>query len=70
MSKLVPPHGADSLEPLLLSEAERTDEAGRARRLTRLPPASREVSDLFMLGMGAYMPLEVSWRTRTAGASK
>ncbi len=58
MSKLVPPHGADSLKPLLLPEAERADEAERARRLKQLPVSSREVSDLFMLGMGAYTPLD------------
>lgn len=67
MSKLVPPHGADSLKPLLLPETERGEEADRARRLTRVPLSSREVSDLFMLGMGAYTPLdgfmgEADWR--------
>ncbi len=58
MSRLVPPHGADSLKPLLLPEAERADEAERARRLKQVPLSSREVSDLFMLGMGAYTPLD------------
>jgi len=67
MSKLVPPHGADSLKPLLLPEAERGEEAARARRLKQVPLSSREVSDLFMLGMGAYTPLdgfmgEADWR--------
>jgi len=67
MSKLVPPHGADSLKPLLLPEAERGEEADRARRLKQVPLSSREVSDLFMLGMGAYTPLdgfmgEADWR--------
>ena len=58
MTNLVPPHGADSLKPLLLPEAERAEEAKRAATLKRLPLSSREVSDLFMLGMGAYTPLE------------
>ena len=67
MSKLVPPHGAESLKPLLLPEAERGEEAERARRLKQVPLSSREVSDLFMLGMGAYTPLEgfmgeANWR--------
>lgn len=70
MSKLVPPHGADSLKPLLLPETERGEEADRARRLTQVPLSSREVSDLFMLGMGAYTPLdgfmgEADWRSCT-----
>jgi len=67
MSKLVSPHGADSLKPLLLSEAERANEAERAKRLKKVPLSSREVSDLLMLGMGAYTPLdgfmgEADWR--------
>ncbi len=58
MSQLVPPHGADSLKPLLVPEAERSEEVERARRLKQVPLSSREVSDLFMLGMGAYTPLD------------
>lgn len=67
MSNLVPPHGADLLKPLLLPEAERAEEAHRASRLKQVPLSSREVSDLLMLGMGAYTPLdgfmgEADWR--------
>jgi sulfate adenylyltransferase len=67
MSKLVPPHGADILKPLLLPEAGRAAEAERAAQLKQVPLSSREVSDLFMLGMGAYTPLdgfmgEADWR--------
>ena len=67
MSNLVPPHGADLLKPLLLPEAERVEEAHRASRLKQVPLSSREVSDLLMLGMGAYTPLdgfmgEADWR--------
>ena len=58
MSKLVPPHGSASLEPLLLPEVERADALARARELRQVPMSSREVSDLLMLGMGAYTPLE------------
>ena len=58
MSNLVPPHGADSLKPLLLPETERAEELQRAEGLKQVPLSSREVSDLFMLGMGAYTPLE------------
>ena len=57
MPKLVPPHGADSLRPLLLAEAERAGALKRAEGLKPIPLSSREVSDLFMLGMGAYTPL-------------
>lgn len=67
MSKLVPPHGADTLKPLLLPESERAAEIKRAETLKQVPLSSREVSDLFMLGMGAYTPLdgfmgEQDWR--------
>ena len=58
MSNLVPPHGAGSLKPLLLPEAERAEGLQRAGRLKQVPLSSREVSDLFMLGMGAYTPLD------------
>lgn len=67
MSSLISPHGADSLKPLLLSDPERTKERVRANKLKQVPLTSREVSDLFMLGMGAYTPLkgfmsEEDWR--------
>jgi sulfate adenylyltransferase len=57
MSKLVPPHGGGSLRPLLASAEERADALRRAKRLKKVSLSSREVSDLFMLGMGAYTPL-------------
>jgi sulfate adenylyltransferase len=58
MLNLVPPHGSESLKPLLLAKTERADEARRAAHLKQVPLSSREVSDLLMLGMGAYTPLE------------
>ena len=58
MSNLVPPHGAKSLKPLLLPETERAEEKKRATQLKAVPLSSREGSDLFMLAMGAYTPLE------------
>ena len=57
MPNLVPPHGSSVLVPLLLPEAERAGEARRAAAMKKVPLTSREVSDLFMLGMGAYTPL-------------
>jgi sulfate adenylyltransferase len=67
MTKLVPPHGGDDLKPLLAPEPARAEETERAATLPRIPLTSREVSDLFMLGMGAYTPLdgfmgEADWR--------
>jgi sulfate adenylyltransferase len=67
MAKLVPPHGSDELMPLLLSGSAQADALGGAETLKRVPLTSREVSDLFMFGMGAYTPLdgfmgEADWR--------
>ena len=70
MSKLIAPHGNATLKPLLLPEAERGAELKRARTLKRAPMSSREESDLLMLAMGAYTPLdgfmdEADWRGAT-----
>ena len=67
MSNLVPPHGGGPLRPLLLPENKRSATLKRAETLPRLRLSSREVSDLLMLGMGAYTPLagfmgEADWR--------
>lgn len=67
MPNLVPPHGGGPLKPLLVSEAERGPALACAETLTRVTLSSRELSDLFMLGMGAYTPLdgfmgEADWR--------
>ncbi len=67
MSKLVPPHGGGTLKPLLAPEAERATELKRAATLKKVPMSSRETSDLVMLAMGAYTPLdgfmgEADWR--------
>ncbi len=67
MSTLVPPHGGGQLKPLLVPEEARAGELARAETLGKVPLSSREVSDLFMLGMGAYTPLdgfmdEEDWR--------
>ena len=58
MSKLVAPHGGGSLKPLLLPEIERAEERRRAARLKPVPMTSRETSDVIMLAMGAYTPLD------------
>ena len=57
MLALIPPHGGGALKPLLLPGEERDEALKRACTLKTLPLSSREVSDLFMLAMGAYTPL-------------
>ncbi|MEC9367172.1 MAG: sulfate adenylyltransferase [Pseudomonadota bacterium] len=58
MSQLVPPHGSPTVKPLLLPETERAAERNRAEKLRKLPLDSKAVSDVFMLAMGAYTPLD------------
>jgi sulfate adenylyltransferase len=57
MPQLVPPHGSKKIKPLLLPEDERADRK-RAKKLRRIPLDSRAISDVFMLAMGAYTPLD------------
>ena len=58
MAKLIQPHGATELKPLLLEGAERDGELNRANALPQVRMTSRETSDLIMLGIGAFTPLE------------
>jgi sulfate adenylyltransferase len=58
MSQLVPPHGDEGLKPLLLPEAERDGELKRIEGLKKVPMTSRETSDLIMMGIGAFTPLD------------
>jgi sulfate adenylyltransferase len=58
MAQLVPPHYSQELKPLLLLETERPEERKRAEKLQKIPLDSRTVSDVFMLAMGAYTPLD------------
>ncbi|HUX09740.1 MAG TPA: sulfate adenylyltransferase [Terriglobia bacterium] len=58
MSKLVPPHGSPELKPLLLSQAQKKEEAKRAQGLKKVPLTSRETGDLIMMGIGAFTPLD------------
>ena len=58
MSKLVEPHGSPVLKPLLLEGPEREEELKRAAALKRVPMTSRETSDLIMMGIGAFTPLD------------
>src|SRR5579862_2247799 len=58
MSKLVLPHGSNELLPLLLEGLAREEESKKAIGLKRVPMTTRETSDLIMLGIGAFTPLE------------
>ena len=58
MSKLVEPHGGNGLNALLAPQVERDEELARAAGLKKVPMTSREASDLMMLAMGAYTPLQ------------
>jgi len=58
MSKLVPPHGSPVLKPLLLEGEARQEELKKAERLKKVPMTSRETSDLIMMGIGAFTPLD------------
>ncbi len=57
MPQLVPPHGSETVKPLIVPEAERAEERKRAATLRKIPFDSRAVSDVLMLAMGAYTPL-------------
>jgi sulfate adenylyltransferase len=58
MSKLVKPHGGGELRPLLLEGSELASELKKAEGLPKVEMTSRETSDLIMMGIGAYTPLE------------
>ena len=58
MAKLVPPHGSDTVRSLMVPQQEMDTKMAKAKTLPQVPLTSREVSDVFMLGMGAYTPLE------------
>lgn len=66
---LVDPHGKQKrLRPLLQEGAALEAAEQRARTLRRLPITSRETSDVIMLGIGAFTPLEgfmgqADWRS-------
>ncbi|MFC2172225.1 sulfate adenylyltransferase [Acidobacteriota bacterium] len=58
MSILVPPHGAKELKPLLLKGAELEAEKARAQELPKFEMTTRETSDLVMMAIGAFTPLD------------
>ena len=56
--RLVPPHGAGKLKPLLALSAVLAEELRRASSLPRVAVSSREKGDLIMLGIGGFTPLD------------
>lgn len=56
-AKLVAPHGG-KLKPLLLQGEELSEEKSRAHALPQVRLTSRETSDLIMLAVGAFSPLD------------
>ncbi|UCE66473.1 MAG: sulfate adenylyltransferase [Candidatus Zixiibacteriota bacterium] len=58
MSKLISPHGSDTLRVLLLDGKEKEAELKRAATLPKLVMSSRETGDLIMLGIGGFTPLD------------
>lgn len=58
MGTLVEPHGGKGLLPQLVPSAERVGALAGASSLKQARMTSRETSDLLMLAMGAYTPLE------------
>jgi sulfate adenylyltransferase len=57
MSQIVQPHGGE-LKPLLLSNGEQDEVRSRAQKYRKIKMNSRETSDLIMLAMGAFSPLD------------
>jgi len=56
-SQLVPPHGGE-LRPLLLEGEERKQNLKKANMLPKIRLSSRETSDLIMMAIGAFSPLD------------
>jgi sulfate adenylyltransferase len=54
---LVPPHGGEQLNPLLLTENELIVEREKAKSFPGVHMTSRETSDLIMMAIGAFTPL-------------
>ncbi len=57
MSRLVRPHGSDTLRPQLLEGQALAEERKRAQSLPKVALSSREKGDLIMLGIGGFTPL-------------
>ncbi len=58
MGQLISPHGSKVLKPLMLEGKAREEELKKAQGLPKVSMTSRETSDLIMLGIGAFTPLD------------
>ncbi len=58
MSKLVKPHGSETLLPRLLEGAELEAAKQKVESMPKVSLSSRETGDLIMLGIGGFTPLE------------
>lgn len=58
MSKLVKPHGSETLKILLLEGSELEQAKQKAVDLPQVKISSREAGDLIMLGIGGFTPLD------------
>ena len=58
MKTLVPPHGSLKLKPLLLPSNKIKSVREYSKSLNKIPMSSMETSDLLLLSMGAYTPLD------------
>ncbi|MBI4677177.1 MAG: sulfate adenylyltransferase [Elusimicrobia bacterium] len=56
-SKLISPHGSETLKILLLEGQARAEALKKAEKLPKLVMTSRETGDLIMLGIGGFTPL-------------
>jgi sulfate adenylyltransferase len=57
-TKLISPHGSDTLRILLLQGQEREAQLKKAEKLPKVTMSSRETGDLIMMGIGGFTPLE------------
>ena len=57
-SKLVSPHGSDTLKILLLEGKAKEEEFKKAETLPKVELSSRETGDIIMMGIGGFTPLE------------
>jgi len=57
-TKLISPHGSDTLKVLLLEGKEKENELKKAEGLPKVVMTTRETGDLIMLGIGGFTPLE------------
>jgi sulfate adenylyltransferase len=58
VTKLVSPHSAAELAPLLLPKGDRNAARAATQTLPKVMMTSREMSDLLLMSMGAYTPLK------------